>query len=637
MQPRATDRVAPGPKANKWLIAAGCLLLLGAAFAVRFVRLDSDPPHGLSSYSKGVYTDEGLKYYSARNRALFGSWSVKTPKALQGPYRTSPVPTAIGAFVFRTFGDGVVRARMISVVSGGLCCLLLVLIGVREDKPIVGFLAGFLAAGNFIFVCYNRLALFESPMLLFCLCALYCYVRGGKAKFIGAPVFLLLAFFTRASALALWAALAADFLLEIVRGGTAARGKRFATTALIALVVLALAAAVIFILPGNPISRQFSGRQESVRFSGLPAPLVASDLVLRTFSDSLFAEWMPLLLIAALLGGVLAFRNAGSGGHRGTFVFFLWFAASFAFVALLDYRPTRYYVMLLPAACYLAADWIVALAVPAGERAVPGKRFAIAVNMCLAIALAFAASVLVRFVIEHRHELLMFADYDAPALRRLELAADEWLIGRPPTSIEADAESVRAAGMDMLRHLASFAVVGALLLALVELARRVLRRILPPGLADRLRLVAAVLIGVVIVAGQVALAHRNFGRTEIRYEVRRGRSLIEYFVGDRPDACIGGNWAPTMCMGTPYFTFPLVRGNSNAWDTFKRFPVTHLLLEETDPAEHVFMWQTYPEEMARCAPLVKIEVDVRKLVLYEYHAPEGAKRPPWPMGEALTE
>ena len=112
-----------------------------------------------------------------------------------------------------------------------------------------------------------------------------------------------------------------------------------------------------------------------------------------------------------------------------------------------------------------------------------------------------------------------------------------------------------------------------------------------------------------------------------RAEVRTVRAL-----GERNDACIGGNWATTVCMGTPHFTFPLARGNGNAWDTFKRFPVTHLLLERSAD-EMGYMWETYPDQMRRCAVLDEFEIDDYRLVLLECHPPEDAERPAWPFEE----
>lgn len=616
----------------RWLTGAGCVLLVAGAFAIRSFRLNADPPHGLS-YSRGIYTDEGLKYYSARNKALFASWSVKTPKALQGPYRTNPVPTAIGALVFKCFGAGRAQARMISVVSGALSCMLLVLIGLKAGKKAVGLLAGLFAVVNFVWLSYDRLALFESPMVFLCLGALYFYLCGGKRRLVGTPVFLILAFFTRPTALALWAALTADFLLERIRAAAGPRQRKLSAWTAVGLAVVLLASAVVLIIPGNPISRQLNVRDSSMRYGEMPAALVAADFAVRTFSDSVLAEWMPLALVFGLLGAAAAFRAFGEARDRETFVFMLWLAAAFVLVAILDYRPTRYYVMMLPALCYLAADRIVSFVSRGEPRTIEKRWLTVVSHAATGVALALAVTVAVRFVIEHRHELLMFVSLDAPALRRLELFADKWLIGIPPGSIAFDAALRKAAAANMVRHVALFIVIAALLAFLSAFARRLVARI-PTGLVtDRLRMIGAALCVMIILIGQGTLAHSHLKRGELRFEIARGQGRIEYLVGPRTDACIGGNWAPTLCMGTPYFTFPLAKGNSNAWDTFKRFPVTHLLLEQGSLTEEIFMRDTYPDEMARCSPLAQIEVDFYTLVLYEYHPPEGRARPPWPMEE----
>jgi hypothetical protein len=608
-------------------IALGAALICAGAFVVRCVHLDADPPHGLSR-SRAPYTDEGLKYYQARNRALFGKWRVETPFSVQGHLATSPVPTLVGAGVFKIFGAGRVQARMISVAAGALSVLVLILIGLRSGRAATGFLAGGLAAVDCVLFSYDRLALFESPAVFLALLAVLAYVAGGRARIALAGGALVAAYLTRATTAVVAAALFGAWVVEFFsrRDEVSPRRRRVVFLTLAAVV----AAVVLFALfiPGNQVAGQLRERFSSSKFEEFPAAALLAETALRTFSDSSAAVMTPVTLLLGLLAAACGARwLVAPGKNRDRLVFLLWFLAVVASVAFLDYRPTRYYVLMIPAACYLGADVLVSLVVGV-RRGRPGGRVRVA-SWALGIAASTAiVSLLMRLAVSWRHDLNFVFSLDAEALRRFELFLEDRFIGTLTTRPTTTGEMV---GRLVLLPLAGLVVFGACL-GLRRLGGRVFRS----GMPESVRLWTAVLLAAAAFGSGAWAIRSGFDRENLQREVAAAERTIRTIVGDRADACIGGNWAPGLCMGTPYFTFALAEGNGNAWDTFKRFPVTHLVLEAS-PSELDYMWRTYPREMERCVKLKSIHVDMYDIHLYEYVAAEGESRPAWPFDERAEE
>lgn len=137
--------------------------------------LDSDA-YARLSWSSALLTDEGFYIHNARNVALFGNSRTDAFNNML----IMPVLHLVQVGVFQCFGVGAIQARLISIVSSLLTlwivyCLLRRLFGEAFAQ------AGVLLLGlDHVFLLYNRLALMDTPALLPATGALYAFVRSAE-------------------------------------------------------------------------------------------------------------------------------------------------------------------------------------------------------------------------------------------------------------------------------------------------------------------------------------------------------------------------------------------------------------------------------------------------------------------------
>ncbi|MGH9371517.1 MAG: ArnT family glycosyltransferase [Vicinamibacterales bacterium] len=231
------------------------------ALALRILFLTADAPW--NPFVGIVWHDEGAWVHNARNRALFGQWSLDG----WNPMYVAPVFTALEYGSFVAFGVGVWQARLVSVVAG-MASGVLGALGVRRlAGPMAGIVAGALLATNYVYVMYNRAAIMEATMVAFIVAAWYCYVRAQESPVWGAAagVCALLSFFTKAAAAFFIAALVLEALIAAarLRPAETATGRRAGVAALAGLAGAAICAWIFFVGP-NWTEYQFYNWQMSV-------------------------------------------------------------------------------------------------------------------------------------------------------------------------------------------------------------------------------------------------------------------------------------------------------------------------------------------------------------------------------------
>lgn len=320
-------------------------ILLGAAL-LRGLFPAADPPTNPTSGI--VWHDEGAWVHNARNKALFGAWSLDA----WNPMYIAPVYTGLEYLSFRAFGVGVRQARLVPEVLGLLSVLLLAL-GVRRIAgSAAGLIAAALLASNYPYVMWNRAALMEGPMIAFLVASWYCYVRAQSRAWWGvlAGVFALLGFFTKAAAAFYAVALGADALIVLALhvGGRSVdiAHRKAAMMTLIGLVAASVIALVAFVLP-NWTEYRFYNWQMSVTRKpayGIGA-LVDRASWFPILHDLFTRMWFSVTLGLAAAVGLLGRWRTASAGER---LLGLWIGLGALELILHDVGNERRFVLFIP-------------------------------------------------------------------------------------------------------------------------------------------------------------------------------------------------------------------------------------------------------------------------------------------------
>jgi 4-amino-4-deoxy-L-arabinose transferase-like glycosyltransferase len=223
------------------------LAIAGVALGLRVIFPAADPPWNPSVGV--VWHDEGAWVHNARNKALFGAWTLDA----WNPMYIAPVFTGLEYGAFELLGVGVRQARLVSELTGFASVLLLAWGVGRLGGREAAVAAGALLATNYVYVMYDRAATMEASMVAFMVASWYCYVRAqSNARWAwAAAACALLAFFTKASAAFFVAALGVEAVVAClnVTGRETAPGRRTGLVTIAALVACGLLALLLFVLP----------------------------------------------------------------------------------------------------------------------------------------------------------------------------------------------------------------------------------------------------------------------------------------------------------------------------------------------------------------------------------------------------
>src|SRR5262249_50919317 len=162
-----------GMRSRTFVTALVGLVALGAVLRAMFPA--ADPPWRTSVGV--VWHDEGPWVHNARNKALFGVWSLDK----WNPMYIAPVFTGLEYLSFEAFGVGVRQARVVPAATGIVSVLLLSLGIGRLAGRHAALAAAALLATNYVYAMWNRAALMEGPMSAFMRVAGYCAVRAGTS------------------------------------------------------------------------------------------------------------------------------------------------------------------------------------------------------------------------------------------------------------------------------------------------------------------------------------------------------------------------------------------------------------------------------------------------------------------------
>lgn len=326
--------------------AGPLILILLVAALLRGLYPAADPPTNPTSGI--VWHDEGAWVHNARNKALFGAWSLDA----WNPMYVTPVFTGLEYVSFRAFGVGVRQARLVPEVLGLLSVLLLALGARRIAGREAGLIAGALLAANYPYVMWNRAALMEGPMTAFLVVSWYCYVRAQGQAWWGllAGAFALLGFFTKAAAAFYAAALGGDALivlaLHLAGRPVDPAQRKAAIVTLIGLVAASLIALSVFVLPNWTAYRFYNWQMSVTRKPSYGLGVLVDRASWFPVLHDLFTRmWFSVTVGIAAAVALLGTWRTTSPGER---LLGLWIGLGALELILHDVGNERRFVLFIP-------------------------------------------------------------------------------------------------------------------------------------------------------------------------------------------------------------------------------------------------------------------------------------------------
>jgi 4-amino-4-deoxy-L-arabinose transferase-like glycosyltransferase len=164
-------------------------VLLIAAFLLRFINLDADPPFLINI---DFAPDEGGWAHNARNKFLWNHWLVSDHDE---PFLFAPGYSYLIFFAFKLLGASLYSARFISAIAGSLTILVLWAFVAKEESGKVTKLCVLFLALSSIHIIYSRLAMVEVLLTLFFILSLFLWAwrkKNAIMPFLSGALFVLM-------------------------------------------------------------------------------------------------------------------------------------------------------------------------------------------------------------------------------------------------------------------------------------------------------------------------------------------------------------------------------------------------------------------------------------------------------------
>ncbi len=338
--PGITNQINNITARHFWLLLI-IITILG--FTLRAIDLRADPPPDLS-WSFAPYTDESLNTYSARNFVLYGKW--QTDDFL--PFVVYPLVNIINALIFKLLGIGFVQVKILSLIAGMLTIFLIALFLREETGNTSALLTGLILSTCYPLLMYNRLGLVEPVQILFLILTGLFWLKGLKrpylmifSGFFAAGTVLLI----KISAIFIIPTVFIMFLGEFIKYRFS---RKLLPILLFFITGVAVAALCWFLAVFLPYRHQYIRyilRHSSESPAGHPKTLPA--YLLNTFTFGLRSKLIPRMLWVGTIGYLslpwLALTRKTVFRYT-----LLWFIFGLFMLGYMNYRPTRYEIILLP-------------------------------------------------------------------------------------------------------------------------------------------------------------------------------------------------------------------------------------------------------------------------------------------------
>ena len=347
-------------------------VIVGLAFLGGVLFLSADPP--AISWSQDVATDPPQYTYFARNQVIWGDWDLFGHNRF--PFFYKSFTTVVSFIVFSVFGLGRFQANFVAVLLSLLTMVFLFLTLRKVFGKRAAFLSLFFLGFNFVFLMYGRNPFLEISAGFLLVLGFYFMVSSFKKSLLLIPSGICFAagiFFGKTMAAFVLPACAAVLLLWMFERLPSDRKMDFRPVAFFGGGFLAVTLLWIF-FSYLPAKREVAGYlgEQALGLYGFPVALQSITgfvQALFTFGRDLFYR-MPVVFLLSFLGLMLFFRERDTirewvrqRDHRSKVKLFLtlWFLVCFFLLMILNYRPLRYQIYLIPPMCALAGIWLDSL------------------------------------------------------------------------------------------------------------------------------------------------------------------------------------------------------------------------------------------------------------------------------------
>lgn len=365
----------PGSRGQRNLGTFGIGLLFLALFALRALHPTADPPVDLD-WSGGIFFDEGMLVHGARSKILFGQWDLDE----WNDFYLSPILTYIKWGVLSLVGVGIAQERVIPLAFSFLTLIVFYLALKESFDRKTAVVAVFLLGFNYVFLMFNRLGLTETPVTFFMVLTAYLWQKGfaragtpltgdrlRPAAFFLSGIGGFVAYVFKNFPYFLPIPLVAMLLsFRILRPTPPASGTRRAAgksaSAVLCLLGIFLPFLVWYVVFYRRYAPSIAQAMSYFQYQSVPAHLqqLLINIANPPFFDY-FAKTPVALLFSALgIGYVIYLFFHDRDRLRPLDLFMVgWYVAHFLFYTVLNYRPVRYYVPVIPPMCALAARVMV--------------------------------------------------------------------------------------------------------------------------------------------------------------------------------------------------------------------------------------------------------------------------------------
>jgi len=332
------------------------VIIILVSFFLRIYSPLSDIPADIS-ISGSIYTDEGNQCHNSRSKVLYDDWFPDNWKITN----YNPLVPYFKLLIFKIFGVGLVQVRSVSFFFS-LISLIFFFLTLRSYFNSWFAIAGITLLGfNFLFIMYNRIGTFETPMIFWMILSLYFlekYRVTGKYLFSalsGIAAFLSFVFKMTGAHIILVSILSLFLLLIITPASKKKERKKLIYSLLIIFSVVVTALLfwlIVFYFPNKEWIESAPGSYIGNQMFPKTINQLIGNILSYNWKEQFYRMWV--VWVVAILYLPIFYRRVANKVADLTEIGFVFFLLSHTgALMIMNHRPTRYLIAAIPPMVFL--------------------------------------------------------------------------------------------------------------------------------------------------------------------------------------------------------------------------------------------------------------------------------------------